>query len=468
MTITRRSALKRSAATFIAFSTLGSGACASARSANAAMPLVRDPAGMIDLPGGFSYRLITQTGKPMSDGFVTPGRPDGMACFAHPSDAGKAVLVRNHENFASMTHNMPFGEGNALLAQVPEGKFYDRRLPEQPFYGGTSTLVVDMASGEVVRDNLSLIGTVGNCAGGATPWGSWLSCEEQMLKPGEEDALEHHGFVFEVPSSAESLVDPVPLKAMGRFSHEAASVDPETGVVYLTEDHFAGLFYRFLPDVPGELAKGGRLQALAIREWDSADTRNWPLDWSRGTARRIPMGMSFATRWIDMEDVESPNADLKDRGFAAGAAMFCRGEGMAYGTRGDGRAEHYFNCTQGGKERSGQVWSYAPGEGEGTSSEQPGTLTLVYESTSTDSLDLCDNLAISPYGDLILCEDGRGDNYLRVLTPEGKILDLARNAHEGKAEFCGACFAPDGKTMFVNVQEPGFTYAITGPWDKLG
>ncbi len=431
MSITRRTALKRSAATFVAFSALGSAACGNARSANAALPLIPDPKGLLDLPEGFSYRLITQTGKPMSDGFVTPGRPDGMACFAHPSDAGKVVLVRNHEIFASIEEGAPFGENGALLPRVPTGKLYDPRRPEQPFFGGTSTLVVDLASGEVEHDHLSLIGTVGNCAGGATPWGSWLSCEEQMLKPGEEDAQKHHGFVFEVPSSARGLADPVPLKAMGRFAHEAASVDPETGVVYLTEDHFRGLFYRFLPDVPGDLAKGGKLQALAIREWDSADTRNWPLDWSRETARRVPVGMKFATRWIDMEDVESPNADLKDRGFAAGAAMFCRGEGMAYGTRGDGRAEHYFNCTQGGAERSGQVWSYAPGAGEGTADEQPGTLTLVYESTGADTLDLCDNLAISPYGDLILCEDGRGDNYLRVLTPEGAILDLARNAHDG-------------------------------------
>ncbi|MEP6340927.1 alkaline phosphatase PhoX, partial [Parasphingorhabdus sp.] len=171
-------------------------------------------------------------------------------------------------------------------------------------------------------------------------------------------------------------------------------------------------------------------------------------------------GVEYETYWIDMDDVESPNADLAVRGHNAGAAYFCRGEGMAYGLRpGSNTGEIFFNCTQGGATRSGQVWRYTPGA--------TGKLTMLYESPSSDVLDLCDNMALAPWGDLILCEDGMGSQYLRGLTPEGQIYDFARNAHDDENEFCGACFSPDGKTMFVNVQQPGMTFAITGPWESL-
>lgn len=463
--IDRRTMLSGSAATFAAFTALSAWDGAHAYSANGGLDLIPDPEGLLDLPEGFSYRVIGRSGTPMSDGFLMPGRPDGMGCFAHPTEASRLVLVRNHENFANMTARTPFGEDNALLDKLDTARIYDPRRENEPFFGGTTNIVIDAASGEVVRDHLSLIGTVGNCAGGTTPWGSWLTCEEQVLKVGEEDAQREHGYVFEVPASATGLVEPVPLKAMGRFVHEACAVDPRTGTVYLTEDSWTGLFYRFLPDIPGELVRGGRLQALAIEGWDSADTRNWPREWSREGARSIKPNDPMKVRWIDMEDVEAPDADLAERGFSAGAAIFCRGEGLAYGARGDGRRAVFFNCTQGGLLGAGQVWRYEPDGG--TPAEEGGSLTLIYESPSPDKLDLCDNLAITPWGDLMICEDGRNDNYLRGMTAEGVVYDFARNAHEDRAEFCGACFSPDGGTLFVNVQEPGFTYAIRGPWERL-
>ncbi|WP_324829222.1 alkaline phosphatase PhoX [Qipengyuania zhejiangensis] len=462
MTIDRRNLLKSGSAAFVAFSALSAGSLVRAYSANSGKTLVPDPSGLLDLPEGFTYRMLTKTGQPMSDGFTTPGRPDGMACFTHPTQPGHWVLVRNHENFSNVTTGLPFGDGNALLGRLDKALIYDERGGDLPFFGGTTNVVIDAGSGQVVRDNLSLIGTVGNCAGGATPWGSWLTCEEQPLKTGEEGAQKAHGFVYEVPATATGPVTPVALTAMGRFAHEACSVDPDSGVVYMTEDSRSGLFYRYIPDVPGKLARGGRLQALAIEGWDSADTRNYAADWSLPGARKIAVGERLAIRWIDMDDVEAPNADLAQRGLKAGAAMFTRGEGLAYGSRGDGERAHYFTCTEGGRAGTGQVWKLEPGKNGAAD-----VLSLIYESPSADTLDLCDNLAVSPWGDLIICEDGRGDNFLRALTPDGAIYDLARNAHELHAEFTGACFSPDGSTLFVNVQVPGYTYAITGPWETL-
>lgn len=462
MSIDRRTALKSGGAAFIAFNALASGSLTRAYSANPGKALVADPAGLLDLPEGFTYRLLSQTGKEMSDGFLTPSRPDGMACFAHASDPGRVVLVRNHEIWPDTTGGSPLSEKEGAPV-IPAAKLYDPRSGETgPFYGGTSTLTVDLASGTIVEDHLSLTGTTANCAGGATPWGSWLTCEESAIRAGELGAQRDHGYVYEVPSTAEGLVDPAPLKAMGRFAHEACSVNPDSGIVYLTEDSRTGLFYRFIPKVPGKLARGGKLQALAIKGWDSADTRNYAADWSLPGARKIAVGEPMAVRWIDLEDVESPNGDLALRGLKAGAAMFCRGEGLAYGSRGDGGNAHFFNCTEGGASRTGQVWQLEPG-GDG----EADRLTLIYESAGADTLDLCDNLAVTPWGDLMICEDGSGDNYLRGLTPDGAIYDFARNAHPSKAEFCGACFSPDGSTMFVNVQMPGYTFAITGPWESL-
>ncbi len=463
MPLSRRQFIHNAKAVGLFYASFGIASCASAYSANTKFTLKADPAGMLDLPEGFSYTLISETGEQMSDGFFRPGRPDGMACFAHPASTDKCILMCNHEIWPNITDGSPFGPSNKLLKKVKKSQLYDRKTDGSPFFGGVTKLVYDLKNKKLEEDFLVLTGTAANCAGGQTPWDSWLSCEEQMLTP-SEGARKYHGFVFETPASATGLIKPVPLKAMGRFAHEAAAVDVQTGFVYLTEDNRHGLFYRFLPKRNGEMHKGGKLQALAIKGWKSADTSNWPLDWGGGGPGRIKQGETFDVEWIDMKDVEAPNGDLAERGHAAGAAKFCRGEGMAYGIRpGSDVGEIFFNCTQGGVQRTGQVWRYTPEAGE----DAPGKLTLIYESPGADTLDLNDNLALAPWGDLILCEDGPGDEYLRGLTPDGQIYDLARNAHAQKSEFCGACFSPDGQTMFVNVQEPGYTFAINGPWEKL-
>ncbi len=421
--------------------------------------LVPDPDGIMDLPRGFSYKIISRAGAPMSDGLRTPLAHDGMAAFPDPTNPGRCILVCNHElGGASSEEGGPF-ETDAL-GDIPPELVYDFDDEGRPLAGGTTTLVYDIATRQPVSERLSLSGTAKNCAGGPTPRGTWLTCEETELMPGQ-GVGKPHGFVFEVPALPSGApAAPVPLTDMGRFRHEATVTDPVTGIVYLTEDQGDGLIYRFLPNAPDRLSEGGRLQTLAILGWNSADLRNWYED--RGT---VTVGQTLQTRWVDLEDVTAPEGDLRVRGAAAGAAIFARGEGMCFASGAEG-PEIYFACTNGGPAYLGQIWCYRPSGWEGKSSEggSPGTLELVYESKAQTDLDMCDNIVAAPGGYLVICEDGSEDQYLRILDREGRIAPLARNAMLERSEFCGACFSPDGSTMFVNIQKPGLTLAVTGPW----
>jgi secreted PhoX family phosphatase len=301
---------------------------------------------------------------------------------------------------------------------------------------------------------MSLAGTLRNCAGGPTPWGSWLTCEETVARAGQAGNQRDHGWVFEVPATAEvGLADPQPIKAMGRFNHEAVAVDPRTGVIYLTEDRGDGLVYRFIPTAPGDLLKGGRLEALAVRGEPGFDTRNWK-------RQAIRPGEAVEVEWIPMDGTDAPEDDLRFRGVGAGAAPFARGEGIAWG-----EDAAYIVCTSGGAKRRGQVFRYRPSEHEGTPAEvdHPGTLSLFIEPEDADVVDMPDNVCVAPWGDLILCEDGPGEQGLVGVTPQGQLYRFARNARSN-SEFAGACFSPDGSTMFVNIQHDGLTIAVTGPW----
>ncbi|MEO0549160.1 MAG: alkaline phosphatase PhoX [Pseudomonadota bacterium] len=422
--------------------------------------LVADPEGWLDLPPGFSYVRFSTTGELMSDGLLVPERHDGMGAFAVDGEPDKVRLVRNHEvrpdrNAVGAFDNVPADQTFPSTDLI-----YDFSPDGHPLKGGTTTLLYNTRTQELESAHLSIAGTATNCAGGVTPWGSWLTCEETYEMPGAH-ATKAHGFVFEVPAANPGLAEPIPLTDMGRYKHEAAAVDPRTGIVYLTEDHEEGLIYRFLPNARGELAKGGRLQALALMDQISADTRNW-------RAADYTAGQSLPVRWIDMQDVTAPDGDLHLRGYATGAARFARGEGMAWAVEPRGSAV-YFACTTGGVARKGQIWRYQPSPVEGTPDETsaPGQLVLHYESPGPQTMDMCDNIVAAPWGHLIICEDGDNDEFVHGLTPSGGVYTIARNAHPDKSEFAGACFSPDGSTLFVNVQSPGATFAITGPWRNL-
>ena len=471
MEATRRTVIAGLSATALGFGGLKllSGSSASAQVVIAGYgPLVPDPARLLDLPRGFTYRIVSREGQPMSDGLLTPAAFDAMACFPIRGRRDRVALVRNHEMWPNLTEGGAFGADYSLAKAIPRNKIFDFTPAGIPKLGGTTTLVWDMRRQQLLRSHLSLAGTCGNCAGGPTPWGSWLTCEETLEKD-TPLVSRPHGWVFEVPSRATGLVDPVPLTAMGRFVHEAAIVDPGTGIAYLTEDRPDSLFYRFLPNVRGQLSRGGRLQALALADQRERDLRNWPADGSRfaGQGTVMPVGGSAAVRWIDMDGVDSPNGDLKDRGFAKGALRFARGEGLALGRAGRA-SELYFCCTMGGPARLGQVWRYRPSPREGTAGEatSPGRLQLFVETGDAARLKNPDNVAVTPWGGLILCEDGPDNQpqYLRGVTPQGQLYTLAANSY---SEFAGACFSPDRSTLFVNAQSPGITFAVTGPWRRL-
>ena len=423
--------------------------------------LQADPDRIIDLPDGFTYTVVSRHGERMSDGLLVPGEHDGMAAF--DGEDGRIILVCNHE-LGPTSEDTAFGENYASLPESFKSRLYDRGSDITPTPGGTTTTIYNPASREVERQFLSLGGTQYNCAGGKTPWGSWLTCEETFAAVGVEkldSGVEftrdiNHGYIFEVPASATELVDAVPLKQMGRFEHEAAAVHEPTGIVYLTEDQWHSLFYRFIPKVPGQLHEGGQLQALAIVGEPAKNTHNWDqID--------IKVDQPLATHWVDLENIDSEVNDLRLRGASLGAATFARGEGLT--VAGD---QFAFACTIGGPARLGQVFSYEPSPFEGTSREQesPGQLTLIAEGNENSLFRNCDNLTMAPWGDLLLCEDtvGTADACSVIgIRPDGSQYKVADNAYSG-SELAGACFSADGSILFLNIQYPGMTLAITGNW----
>lgn len=422
-------------------------------------PDLRDGVERIALPEGFQYRTFSSSGSLMSDGTLVPLALDGMGVFNMPE--GRFRLVRNHED-----RNSPNAGSTALDPDMS----YDLRSG-----GGTTTLVVNPFTRQLERDFVSVSGTIVNCAGGVTPWESWVTCEETNAGP--PTWLKQHGYCFDVPAAADGQVAAVPIPDMGRFSHEAVAVDPGTWIVYETEDNGNNSgFYRFLPNTPGVLTDGGHLQMLAIQGVPQYNTM---------TGQTV--GVTLPVEWVDIANPNPPGTSstaVFTQGRSAGGARFARLEGCWYGNH-----AVYFAATSGGDAGRGQVWEFRP-DGDG------GALTLIFESPGPAVLDSPDNLAFSPQGALLLCEDGGGDQYLRGVTLDGGIFDFALNLQDD-SEWAGATFAEaepawndrkirgnnlpllgrwDRVTLFVNRQGPtsganppspgdeGLTFAIWGPW----
>lgn len=419
-------------------------------------PLLPDKKRILDLPKGFSYKILAQKGETMSDGLFFPASCDGMAAF--PGKNGEVILVINHENGSSSpAKSGAFGKNNELLDENIIKKLYDTGT-ESPMLGGTTTLVYDPKNKKVLKTYLSLGGTERNCAGGPTPWNSWITCEEtDNIRTGGNWKADH-GYNFEVSATSDmKLQKAKPIKAMGRFRHEAVAVDPVTSIVYQTEDIDDGAFYRFVPNIKNDLHSGGKLQALAIIGHHKCDTRNYSENFT------LQEDKYYDLKWIDLEDVESPNNDLRLQAQSKGAALFARGEGIW-----NGQNQVYFACTNGGKIKQGQIFCYHPSPFEGSlkENEYPARLELFVESKDAAILSYADNLTVASWGDIIIAED----TYTRFaklvgITPKGHCYDLARHAYS-KSELAGACFSPDFKTLFVNIQKKGLTLAIEGPWEN--
>jgi secreted PhoX family phosphatase len=446
-------------------------------------PLERKPdqrgVEVLALPAGFSYVTFSHTDSTMSDGNPTPLALDGMGAF-RGGRRGLVRLIRNSED-----RN---GAGAGSVGGDPSAK-YD---PDSG--GGTTTLVYDERERELVADFVSLNGTTVNCAGGIGYRGrSWLTGEETVRGPDASSAGERfsqrHGYLFEVPvdRGPGELEKAEPLRAAGRFSHEAAAVDQRTGTVYETEDPGSGLgagFYRYVPDDPRELSKGGQLQMLAVRNRPQLDMREGQ-----------QIGQRLEVTWVDIDDPDPEQTSVADlrstfvQGYVKGGALFNRLEGcwedcgsIFFVSTSGGDAKNGDVNSDGYAEGFGQVWEYRPGW------RSDGSLRLVYESPGAAELDSPDNLTVTPRGGLILCEDDASsahvdihplapgiENVNRVvgLDRHGNAFELAVNVLNG-SELAGCCFSPSGRTLFFNMfgsavtgqGVEGMTCAVTGPWRK--
>ncbi|MEU0333893.1 alkaline phosphatase PhoX [Streptomyces sp. NPDC006193] len=411
-------------------------------------PLVPDPHGLLDLPKGFRYTVLSREGDRLRSGEGSvPSHHDGMAAFA--GSGGRTHLVRNHENRVTAKIPVPSVSG---LTYDPAGK------------GGCTALTVD-AGHRVLSERVAIAGTAVNCAGGRTPWDTWLTCEETEDRAGVNGYTEDHGFIFEVHPTDPHRTGAVPLTAMGRFQHEAVAIDPRTGIVYETEDAFEkpfGLFYRFLPHRPlggvGSLRAGGRLQAMRVPGVPDLSTIQ-------------ETGAHFdGVAWVDVPDPLAATVPTRLQDYGPGGITHAQKlEGCYWGGRCVYFVSSFARSADGSAaDHYGQIWRYDP-------ARRRLTLVVVFGPDTDVRLpgESPDNICLAPGGGLMVCEDGNGAQHVFGVTRTGEVYPLARGRQNiGTAEepewgeFAGVTFSPDGGTMYVNCYTPGTTFAVTGPWRR--
>jgi hypothetical protein len=352
-------------------------------------PLGPPDANGLMLPPGFSSREIAR-GLSQVAGYPWPVFPDGQATFL-AADGGW-ILVTNSESLAAT------GAGTSGIR-----------------FG---------SDGSVARAYRILAGTNSNCAGGPTPWGTWLSCEEH-------DA----GFVWECDPAG--VLPAVGRPALGVFNHEAAAVEPGGRQVYLTEDEGDGGFYRFTPASYPNLSEG--LLEVAVV---AADGR---VSW-REVPNPTPTPFETPTRRQVPEMTP----------FDGGEGIWHDGGVLYFTTKGDKR-----------------LWAYDAGT---------ALLEVVFDhAVAPDaSLDAVDNVTVSTAGEIFVCEDG-GNMEIGLITPEREVSPFLRftgpahpTAGEFKSEVCGVVFDPSGTRMYCTSQRaypqsssvpgPGAVYEISGPF----
>ncbi|WP_305093984.1 alkaline phosphatase PhoX [Prescottella sp. R16] len=417
-------------------------------------PLVPDPAGLLALPAGFSYTVVSRSGETTLDGGAAfPSDPDANGVFA---TAAGTALVTNHE----VGGDEPFG------VPVVDGLTYDPGAR-----GGTTTTTIG-PDGTRREQYVSVAGTVNNCAGGITPWGTWLTCEETEARAGSKGFALDHGYVFEVdPAGPAANIDksPIPLKFLGRYAHEAVAVDPASSVVYLTEDAGSpnGLFYRWTPP-QGFVGGPGAFHALAQSPGgDTAGSLQAMTCFQDGThvpdlAQAATPGVTYTVQWIDVPDRDAKTTSVRKQFTNDQVTRSRKLEGQWWGDGGAYFVASFARTSDGSvAEHDGQVWFYDPA----TETVELKTLFGVNPDPSVDTgnYDGPDNITVSPHGGLILAEDGDGISHLIGVTESGEPFSVARN-ELNDSEFCGPAFSADGTTLYANIQSPGITLAIRGPW----
>ena len=440
-------------------------------------PLVDDPRGLLALPPGFSYEVVTFAGRTrLRDGQgLTPSNHDGTAVFN--AGHGRLRLIQNHELPA----------GSPLGVPHVDGTVYDPTA----LMGGGCTVIETDRRGANFGEFVGISGTLTNCAGGPTPWGTWLTCEETDTKAGTPwsgngqsgSYSKDHGYVFEVFGDGRAI--PKPIKAFGRYAHEAVAVDPSRTRVYLSEDasNPNGLFYRWSAPRGVKLEAGianrlgdteGTLEAMAILMDDGSVLP----DVAYLTSAQL--GRPFPVRWVTVADRDGQTTPVRKQ-FGDEITRGKKFEGV-FGTEQGVYVVNSFAFNTGdlpadAVKHDGMVWFYSYAD---------QTITLVtyfphQDSTSDGTeprydgvvFDGPDNVTVTPWGSLVLAEDGVGASHVLSSVPGGPTYAIARNQlNIGTAddpefsEFTGPTFSSDGAVLFVNIQTPGITLAITGPWEK--